>query len=340
MSTATDHQDRIQALRLAPAEKRRIRIAAECPDCRDIPKVPEAGHTFAGPERNYQLMHNGVKVIEDGYCGRWMTELIRLLGGHHEPQEERVFHELLQHVSPGGTMLELGSYWAYYSLWFQRQIADARLCLIEPDPRNLEVGQGNFSLNEATGRFFHSCIGRRSRSAEPFSCDDGMKHSVPQTCVDDFLTQNDISQVDILLSDIQGAELDMLEGAARSIDQGKIRFLILSTHHHSISNDPLTHQKCLQLLQKRKSYLLAEHTVAESYSGDGLIVAAFRPEDRQLPPIEISHNRPSNSLFRETEYDLADAWEKLGGAAGKKPLRHAVANWLRRCRRWVASRTG
>lgn len=38
-------------------------------------------------------MHNGVKVIAGGYYGSWMTEIIRLLQGHHEPQEERVFYE-------------------------------------------------------------------------------------------------------------------------------------------------------------------------------------------------------------------------------------------------------
>lgn len=333
MSSATDYRDRIQALRLSKGEKQRILMTAECPDCRAIAKVPEAGNTFSDTPRNYQLMHNGVKVVEDGYCGRWMTELIRLLEGHHEPQEERVFHELLQYVSAGGTMLELGCYWAYYSLWFHREIRDAKLHLIEPDPRNLEIGKGNFSLNEATGHFSHCSIGRRSHVAEPFRCDDGEMHSVPQICVDDFLTQNDVSGVDILLSDIQGAELDMLEGAARSIDQGKIRFLILSTHHHSISNDPLTHQKCLRFLQKRKAHVLAEHSVAESYSGDGLIVAAFRAADRELPPIEISHNRSCNNLFRELEYDLADAWEKLGGHVGKKSFRDRLPAWLRRSRR-------
>ena len=39
-------------------------------------------------------------------------------------------------------MVELGSWWAYYSLWFQARVPEARLFLVEPDPRNLEVGLG------------------------------------------------------------------------------------------------------------------------------------------------------------------------------------------------------
>ena len=101
-----------------------------------------------------QLMHNGVRVLEDCYYGRWMTELIRLLRGHHEPQEERVFHELLKYVQPGATMVELGCFWAYYSLWFQRRIAGAKNFMVEPDPNNLEVGRKNFAINSRMGRLF------------------------------------------------------------------------------------------------------------------------------------------------------------------------------------------
>ena len=49
------------------------------------------------------------------------------------------FHELLRHVPANGTMVELGSFWAYYSIWFQQQIPAARTYLIEPDPHNLEI---------------------------------------------------------------------------------------------------------------------------------------------------------------------------------------------------------
>ena len=38
--------------------------------------------------------------------------------------------------------------------------------------------------------------------------------------------------------------------AASALADGRLRFLIVSTHHHSISGDPLTHQKCLAELQR------------------------------------------------------------------------------------------
>lgn len=76
----------VQSLPLNSEEKRRIRITIGCTDCDSIPKVPQAGAVFDGPAGRYQLMHNGIKVVADGSYGRWMTELIRLLRGHHEPE--------------------------------------------------------------------------------------------------------------------------------------------------------------------------------------------------------------------------------------------------------------
>ena len=61
-------------------------------------------------------------------------------------------------------------------------------------------------------------------------------------------------------------------------------------------------------LRKLGARILVEHSVTESYSGDGLIVASFRPEDSCFPLIKISRNFSSNSLFRELEYDLNEAW--------------------------------
>ena len=103
------------------------------------------------------------------------------------------------------------------------------------------------------------------------------------------------------------APADRLEGAAETIRRGRVRLVIVSTHHHNISGDPLTHQRCLRHLKNAGAHILCEHTIAESFSGDGLILASFDPRDADLAAVKISYNRASESLFRETEYDLAEA---------------------------------
>lgn len=160
-----------------------------CHDSESIPKVPHAGEVFTGGELRYQIMHNGIRVVEGCYYGSWMTETIKLLKGHHEPQEERVFHEVLKHLPPGATMLEVGSFWAYYSLWFRQAIENATNYLMEPDPNNLAAGKRNFQINSAKGHFPQFSIGREPLEARPFLCEsDGLQHPVAETSIDDFVS--------------------------------------------------------------------------------------------------------------------------------------------------------
>lgn len=315
-ATPADPAAHLAPLPIEPVLKSRILMTVGCRDSDPIPKVPGAGGTFAAPDgTRYQLMHNGLKVVEDGYCGRWMTELIRLAHGHHEPQEEWAFHQLLKQVPAGGTMLELGSNWAYYSLWFGKEVPGARLLLVEPDAVNLETGRKNFALNGMSGEFVRASVGRTALPPRPFDTENGPNPQlVPEVCVDDLLEQFAVPRLEVLFADIQGAELDMLHGAERSIAAGRVRFVVVSTHHYLISRSPLTHEQCVAFVRDRGGHVLVEHGVGESFSGDGLIVASFDPADRHLPPIRVSRNWPSNSLFPEANHDLAAAWRAIDAA--------------------------
>jgi len=95
--------------------KSRIELTTSCHDADYIPKVKNAGEVEGKNGLRHQVMHNGIRVVYGGYHGDWMAEIIKVLRGHHEPQEEKAFFEILRYVSEGGTMIELGSYWAYYS---------------------------------------------------------------------------------------------------------------------------------------------------------------------------------------------------------------------------------
>ncbi len=269
---------------------RRVRIGLSGSDCDAIPKVAHAGQCFDTPEGPIQLMHNGVRVRLGGYHGDWMARLIAGLRGHHEPQEEKVFHELVPRVRRGGTMIEMGAFWAYYSLWFAAVVPGARNIVVEPDAAHLDVARDNFRLNRRDATFLQAGCSDRS----------GMLGSMSVISVDDLVQQLQLDYIDVLHADIQGAELRLLQGMSRVIRENRVRFVFLSTHHHSISGDPEIHAKCLQFLRQHSAHLLAEHTVEESCSGDGLIVASFAAEDRSLPAIPLTPNRSGESLFAPT----------------------------------------
>jgi FkbM family methyltransferase len=282
----------------------RFELTTSCTDTDDLPRVPEAGQII---ERNgvaCQVMHCGVLVEKDCYYGPLQTRIVEKLRGFHEPQEEKIFHTVLRWLGTPNVMVELGSYWSYYSLWCRSVFPNIRNIMVEPVPDNLEVGRRNFSLNGFDGHFIQAAMGRSS-AATILTDAAGHQVTVPVMSLPDVFEEEKIEHADLLLADIQGAETELLEGARELLSDGRVRFLFLSTHHYSISRDPLTHQRCLRFLRDLGATIVAEHTIPESFSGDGLIVASLDPRDSGLAPVEILRNRACNSLFREPEYDIA-----------------------------------
>ena len=282
-----------------------------CPDCDQIDKVAGAGETLKSGETLVQVMHNGLLVEWGGYYGEWMAEIIRVLRGHHEPQEELVFDRVLHRLAieqSSPVMIEFGSFWTYYGLWFLKAMPSlASLVAVEPDGAWLDVGRRNAALNDLSERvkFVHAAIGSEPGCELQFLAEsDGQVHTVDQHDLTSLLDDTGLTYVDLVLCDAQGAESVLLERAQGELRAGKIRFLFVSTHHLSISGDPLTHQKCLALLQEAGGHVIAEHSVRESFSGDGLIVVSFDPRDRDFS-VEISYARAKDSLFGEADVELA-----------------------------------
>jgi FkbM family methyltransferase len=289
----------------------RIELTASCRDCDGLPKVAGAGQIDASA--GVQIMHNGIRVVAGGYYGDWMAEIIKRLNGHHEPQEEVVFHSIQAHVPSQATMLELGGFWSYYSLWFLNEAPGTRRAVVlEPDPANIKVGQQNAVLNNARGiEFLQASVGFKSLEPRPFQSESSGTVIIPQVGVPDLLAAYSIDHLNILHCDAQGVERDVIRSCETLLRERRIDFLVFSTHAHQISGDPLTHQRCLSLVQEFGGRILAEHDVHESFSGDGLIAAYFG--ERQLDWIspKMSYNRYSNAIFPNPLHDLFDAHARL-----------------------------
>lgn len=290
-------------------------MTVSCRDADALPKVPDAGEVKTEAGVRVQVMHEGTRIVAGCYYGEWMSEIIRRLRGHHEPQEELVVHRIVERLrnepdSKPKVVLELGSFWAYYSIWAMRALG-AQALLVEPDPANLEVGQANLRLNQLEGNFVHAAVGGLHGTRTRLVCEsDGIEREVPVVSVRGLLRDHELSDVDLLLVDVQGAETDVLSRAVEVLRDRAIRFIVVSTHHHSISGDPMTHQRCLQTLIDVGAHIVAEHTVGESFSGDGLIAASTHPSDRDLA-VPVNRARYRESLFGELEPDLAEAFREI-----------------------------
>jgi len=255
----------------------RIAMTVSCTDTDTIPKVEGAGMFTSTGNTYIQTMHDGTKVKAGGYEGWWMAAIITRLKGHHEPQEELLFHHVLNYVARESLIVELGSNWAYYSNWYLGKISGSTAVCVEPDLASLELGKFNMALNHREARWLQAFIGGEEILAadQPYS----PTAAVPQLNMPALSRELGYAPIEVLHVDIQGAETSLLDSFFLQEKRSNVRFIVISTHHELISGSITTHQDCLKKLRKLGADILAEHSIEESYSGDGLIVASFNPAD-------------------------------------------------------------
>lgn len=176
---------------------------------------------------NNVVLHNGIEVPYQGkyaYYGNFSNILV-YNRGVHEPLEEFIFQELLKKMPETPFMIELGAYWGHYSMWLKKYKPLSTVILIEPNKHNLLVGKSNFNRLNLDGNFIQKKVGHQNFS------------------VDDFIKQKKLKKLNILHSDIQGYELEMLEDSKKSLSLCVIDYLMISTHSQSLHYEIINYLK-------------------------------------------------------------------------------------------------
>jgi hypothetical protein len=242
-----------------------------------IERVPMAGVV----EANHVYLHNGNRVPVAGggaYYGPF-SQLLVINRGVHEPLEEYVFQQLVRSLGETPVMLELGAYWGHYSMWLKKVKPGSTVILVEPDAVNLAAGVSNFKMNGLTGEFIRAAVGR-----------DRLQ-------VDSFLRERQIERLDVLHVDIQGQELEMLEGCSRTLAERRVDYLFISTHSQALHERVVSEITGLGYRVEVSSDFERETT-----SFDGLVFASS-PHAEQIfndfKPIgraKIARSRPEDIL--------------------------------------------
>lgn len=164
------------------------------------------------------FLHNGLRVPLFGPYAYYeqFSQILVINRGVHEPLEEFVFQEVVKRLPSTPIMLELGAYWGHYSMWLKLARPDASVHLVEPELHNLNAGRNNFELNGFSGEFLQAFVGKDSFR------------------VDQYLGEKSVQKLTILHSDVQGYEMEMMDGCTKSLEGGLIDYLFISTHSQSL----------------------------------------------------------------------------------------------------------
>lgn len=241
-----------------------------------VERHPLAGHLM--PDGTV-VLHNGIRMPLNGpnaYYGSFSAILV-INRGVHEPLEEFVFQEVLRVLPQKPTMLELGAYWAHYSMWLKKCRPDAIVRMVEPDSANIQAGKANFAYNNFSGDFIHDFVGHGKFG------------------VDAYLKMEGIKKLTILHSDIQGFEVQMLSDSVNSLSSHAIDYVFVSTHTQEL------HGQVVSILRQHGYRIeVSADFEFETTSYDGLVFATsplvepvfndFIPMNR----IDISKSKPAD----------------------------------------------
>lgn len=235
-----------------------------------IERVEESGKIIDGN----LIMYNGLKVIPGSYYSSF-SDILIINKGVHEPQEEYVFDLVVKNIKDKSpVMLELGSYWAFYSMCFLKYNPDGTSYLIEPELDAIEIGKRHFNLNGFKGNFIKGKISSNDIN------------------IDSFVEINKIKKINILHSDIQGYEVDMLNGSKKCLSQNLIDYFFISTHDQKI------HYQCLDILKNYNYKIIGSADFDnQTFCHDGVIIACSNNID--FSPIDLGDRSKSTIISDE-----------------------------------------
>lgn len=220
-----------------------------------IPYIRQAARFFFGrvaPRRPYRVVRGPLRG------SRFVLGSLSGEGGgasvYFDMMETEQTAEMLRSISSGGVFFDIGANVGYYSILASRLVgANGRVVAFEPVVRNLAYLQRHVELNSAWNVTVLPFAvagenGILSFSTGPDNAMGSIDRSggsadvlVPAVTLDDISSRLGLIP-DVIKIDVEGAEMEVLEGGRRTIgDRGPTIFL--STHSTELRSE------CLDLLQ-------------------------------------------------------------------------------------------
>ncbi len=198
--------------------------------------------------------------------------------------EYGMFCEVLDRIDKDSpVMMELGSYWAFWSLAFRKRFHNGRNILVELGKRQLSMGIKNFSMNGFTETHywggFHvndSNVYAPQVRQSNYNYDDHGGYwdtdlvgrmDGPEIQFEDVYCIEKLDEIDLLHIDIQGSEVPLILRLVYEYPKilAKIQNMIIATHH------PLAQAELARMLVSNGFALTREEPFG-TIGGDGMLV--------------------------------------------------------------------
>jgi FkbM family methyltransferase len=171
--------------------------------------------------------------------------------------EERGVAEVIGMLNSGSVFVDVGAHIGRYSLLAAKTIGlTGSVIAIEPDQDNFDLLCSNHARNYLSAQTFRVAAGDSEGSVSLLSGSDSMTktmvpdwfrianphhrqtsaqvETMPMVCLDSLLDALEVRTVDLLKIDVEGAELQVLDGTFQSLLEGRIRAVVCEVHQPAV----------------------------------------------------------------------------------------------------------
>jgi len=181
------------------------------------------------------------------------------------------------------TILEIGSCEGEDSVWFLKIFNNARVFCFEPDPKNCSDHRKLINNNRCTliemaitdtdgDIVFHRSGGRKRRASGSIRkpkehldrhpwCTFNEKIIVPGITLDTWCKKNNISSIDLIWADVNGAETSMIGGASETLRFTKYLYTEFGPDDAEIYEGGITQKQLMSLLPKFEKVLVNNNNI-------------------------------------------------------------------------------
>ena len=203
--------------------------------------------SFKEGEKNYKTKINGVEIMSK-------TPLYHIVKDF-----QRYTH--FRQIKSDNVVLDLGSNEGYLSSIFSKLVGDeGQTYSFEPDSKNIKKQESVFELNKIKNKVdIHETLIWNENTKVPFNEEgsvgssahymgDGQHITEKEACtLDSWCENNQVSKIDFIKMDIEGAEIEAIEGAKEMINKYQPHFAIASYH---VVNGQQTYIKLEEMFKK------------------------------------------------------------------------------------------
>ena len=145
-------------------------------------------------------------------------------------------------IKNGDVVLDIGANIGYYTLIFAKLVGNSgKVFAFEPEPENFKILQKNIKINEYANVFLEQkAVSNNNEKLTLYISDKAGRHSIyklkkyvksidiESVTIDNYLKKNNIEKINFVKIDVEGAELNVLQGIQNLLDKNIILLIEFS----------------------------------------------------------------------------------------------------------------